>query len=79
VTPYRAGRIQLYKVSKGLREIYLGMTVGRGNVERSNTHQVVIEICGRGKFLPNRATTTWNLLLPFVVNGYSNNDFEDET
>ena len=49
----RGDLIQLYKVSKGLEEVDLGMTIGRGNVGRSHTHQIAKEICGncniRGK------------------------------
>ena len=36
----RGDLIQLYKVSKGLEEVDLGMTIGRGNVGRSHTHQI---------------------------------------
>ena len=74
--------IQLYKVSKGLEEVDLGMTIGRGNIGRSHTHQIAKEICGncnlRGKFLPNRTATTWNLLPPYVVNAVTVNGFKSK-
>ncbi len=78
----RGDSIQLYKVSKGLEEVDLGMTIGRGNVGRSLTHQIAKEICGncniRGKFLPKRTATTWNLLLSYVVNAVSVNGFKSK-
>ena len=76
----RGDLIQLYKVSKGLEEIDLGMNMGRGVVGRSHTHQIVRENCGncnlRGKFLPNRTATTWNLLPPNVVEAVTVNGFK---
>ena len=76
----RGDLIQLYKVSKGLEEVDLGMTMGRENVGRSHTNQISREICGncniRGRFLPNRTATTWNLLPPNIVNAATVNGFK---
>ena len=72
--------IELYKVSKGLEEVDLGVNIGRGIGGRSHTHQIVREDCPncnlRGRFLPNRTATTWNLLPPNVVEAVTVNGFK---
>ena len=76
----RGDLIQLYKVSKGLEEVDLGVNMGRGIGGRSHTHQIVREDCRncnlRGRFLPNRTATTWNLLPPSVVDAVTVNGFK---
>ena len=76
----RGDLIQLYKVSKGLEEVDLGVNIGRGIGGRSHTHQIVREDCPncnlRGRFLPNRTATTWNLLPPSVVDAVTVNGFK---
>lgn len=72
----RGDLIQLYKISNGLEEVDLGMDIGRGNVGRSHTQQIYGSCNIRGKFLPNRTATTWNLLPPNVVNAVTVNGFK---
>ena len=76
----RGDLIQLYKICNGLEEVDLGMNIGGENIGRSHTHQISREICGscniRGRFLPNRTATTWNLLPPNVVNAVTVNGFK---
>ena len=76
----RGDLIQLYKIANGLEEVDLGVKMGRKNIGRSHTHQIVREDCRgcnmRGKFLPNRTATTWNLLPPNVVNSKTVNSFK---
>ena len=76
----RGDLIQLYKICNGLEEVDLGMNIGRENIGRSHTHQISRENCKlcnmRGRFLPNRTATTWNLLPPNVVNAKTVNIFK---
>ena len=71
----RGDLIQLFKIAKGLEEVDLGADIGRGELRNSSishSYQIEKELsrgCNlRGKFLPNRTATTWNLLPPYVVN-----------
>ena len=56
------------------------MNMEKGVVGRSHTHQIVREGCRncnlRGKFMPNRTATTWNLLPPNVVDVVTVNGFK---
>ena len=71
----RGDLIQIYKIAKGFEEVDLGTKIGRVNEGRSHTHQILKEDCRgcnvRGRFLPNRTATTWNLLPPHVVDAVS--------
>ena len=76
----RGDLIQLYKIANGLEEVDLGVKIGRKNIRRSHTLQIVRENCRgcnmRWKFLLNRTATTWNLLPPNVVNSMTVNIFK---
>jgi len=64
----------------GLEEVDLGIKMGGKNISRSHTHHISRENCKlcnmRGRFLPNRTATTWNLLPPNVVNAKTVNGFK---
>ena len=76
----RGDLIQIFKIFRGLEEVDIGVHIGRNNSGRSHAYQIERENCKdcnmRGKFLPNRTATTWNLLPPHVVNAISVNSFK---
>ena len=76
----RGDLIQLYKIANGLEEVDLGIKIAGKLNGGSHTHQISKENCKscnmRGRFLPNRTATTWNLLPPNVVNAKTVNSFK---
>ena len=79
----RGDLIQLYKIARGFEEVDLGVIIGKGDkCERDNPYQIKKERCKgcnvRGKFLPNRTATTWNLLPPYVGNAETVNGFKSK-
>jgi len=76
----RGDLIKLYKIANGLEEVNLGVKMGRNNINREHTYQIIKENCKschmRGKFLQNRTATTWNLLPPNVVTAKTMNSFK---